>query len=108
VRLAKIDADAHSSVKGTYEIAGFPTLIYFSNGQKIKYNGQRTKEFMVNWLNKKTSPAVTVIEAAQLEEIAANGKVNVVFHGDLASHENGALFQELATADDYNSTPQDM
>ena len=106
MRLAKIDADAHSSVKASYDISGFPTLIYFSNGQKIKYNGQRTKEFMVNWLNKKTRPAVTAIEASQLEELATNGKVNVVFHGDLASHENGALFQELATADDYNSISQ--
>jgi protein disulfide-isomerase A1 len=61
VRVAKIDADAHQSVKGTYQVQGFPTLIFFANGQQIKYNGQRTKEFMVNWLSKKTRPALVPI-----------------------------------------------
>ena len=103
VRLAKIDADEHSSVKETYEVRGFPTIIYFSNSQQIKYNGQRTKEFMVNWLNKKTKPAVTELEVSQLGELSTNGKVNIVFHGDVASHEHGNLFKELAIADDYNS-----
>ena len=32
-----------------------------------------------------------------------NRTVNIVFHGDIASHEHGNLFKELATADDYNS-----
>jgi hypothetical protein len=91
-------------VKSVYEVKGFPTLIYFSNGQKIKYNGQRTKEFMVNWLNKKTRPAVTALELSQLEEVVGDGKVNIVFHGDLATHELGSSFEQLATADDYNST----
>ena len=58
---------------------------------------------MVNWLNKKTRPAVTELEASQLEELSTNGKINIVFHGDIASHEHGNLFKELATADDYNS-----
>jgi len=58
---------------------------------------------MVNWLNKKTRPAVTELEASQLGELSTNGKVNIVFHGDVANHEHGNLFKELATADDYNS-----
>jgi thioredoxin-like negative regulator of GroEL len=103
VRLAKIDADAHSSVKGPYEVRGFPTLYYFSHGQKMKYSGQRTKEFMVNWLSKKTRPAVVAIELEKLEELSTNGKVNIVFHGDLEANEHGKLIQEIAIADDYNS-----
>jgi len=90
-------------VKGPYEVKGFPTLYFYSNGQKIKYSGQRTKDFLINWLSKKTGPAVNAIEAAQIEALAENGKVNVVFHGDLAAHEQGKLFEEIATADDYNS-----
>ena len=81
MRVAKIDADEHSSVKGTYGVQGFPTLIFFNKGQQVKYNGQRTKEFMVNWLSKKTRPALIQIEAAKLEEIEASDKINVVLHG---------------------------
>ena len=91
-------------MKGPYEVKGFPTLYFYSNGQKIKYSGQRTKDFLINWLSKKTGPAVNAIEAAQIEALAENGKVNVVFHGDLAAHEQGKLFEEIATADDYNCT----
>jgi thioredoxin-like negative regulator of GroEL len=101
VRVAKIDADEHSSVKGAYGVQGFPTLIFFHKGQQIKYNGQRSKDFMVNWLTKKTRPAVVEIEASQLDDLASNGKVNVVLHGEIDS-EQGKLLQEIATADDYN------
>lgn len=80
-------------MKGPYEVKGFPTLYFYSNGQKIKYNGQRTKDFLINWLTKKTGPSVNVIEAAQLEELSANGKVNVVFYGDLTANEHGKLFE---------------
>jgi len=48
---------------------------------------------MVNWLNKKIKPAVTNIEAPQLEEISTDGKINIVFHGDLASNQYATLFQ---------------
>jgi protein disulfide-isomerase A1 len=64
VRLAKIDADEHSSVKGQFGVQGFPTLIFFSNGQQVKYNGQRSKDAMVNWLLKKTRDPVVAIEAS--------------------------------------------
>ena len=81
MRVAKIDADAHSSVKGTYQVQGFPTLIFFANGQQVKYNGQRTKEFMVNWLSKKTRPALVSINTEELDSVIVNGKVSVVLHG---------------------------
>lgn len=29
VRLAKIDCDTHSKAKGTFQVSGFPTIIYF-------------------------------------------------------------------------------
>jgi len=107
VRVAKIDADEHSSVKSTYGVQGFPTLIFFHKGQQIKYNGQRSKDFMVNWLTKKTRPAVVEIEADQLSELSTNGKVNVVLHGEVDS-EQGKVLQEIAAADDYNSTSKNI
>ena len=82
VRLAKIDADEHSSVKGGFGISGFPTLLFFSNGQQIKYGGQRTKEVMVSWLTKKTRPAVTAVEPSQLSELSTDGKVNILLYTD--------------------------
>lgn len=102
MKLAKIDADEYGSVKGTYGVQGFPTLIFFNNGQSMKYNGQRSKEFMVNWLSKKTRDPVLPITPEQLEDLTTNGKVNIVFHGDLAS-ESGQIIANLAKVDDFNS-----
>ena len=99
VRLAKVDCDEHGSVKGTYGVQGFPTLIFFVKGEQLKYNGQRTKDTMVNWLLKKTRPAVTEVEASALSEIASNGKVSIVIHGETTPG-----FEQLAVLDDYNST----
>jgi protein disulfide-isomerase-like protein len=103
VRLAKIDADEFSSVKGTYGVQGFPTLIFFNNGQSQKYSGQRSKEFMVNWLSKKTRDPVVAITASELEALSSNGKINIVYHGDIST-ENGQILANLAKVDDFNST----
>lgn len=103
MKLAKIDADEYGSVKGTYGVQGFPTLIFFNNGQSMKYNGQRSKEFMVNWLSKKTRDAVVAISSEELVGLSSNGKVNIVYHGDISS-ENGQIIANLAKVDDFNST----
>lgn len=58
---------------------------------------------MVNWLTKKTRPAVVEIEAEGLAELSTNNKVNVVLHGDVES-DHGKALQDIATADDYNCT----
>lgn len=101
MKLAKIDCDAHSDIKSKYGVQGFPTLIFFLNGQEIKYNGQRSKDFMVNWLSKKTRDPVIAIEADKIESLS-DGKVNILFHGDIES-EQGQAVTSLAQADDYNS-----
>jgi protein disulfide-isomerase A1 len=103
VRLAKVDCDAHPTVKGSYSVQGFPTLLFFNNGVEVKYNGQRSKEFMVNWLSKKTRDPVVAIAADQLAALATDGKVNIVFHGDITSSQ-GSSISAIAVADDYNST----
>lgn len=51
----------------------------------MDYNGQRTKDFMVNWLKKRISDPVTKISKEEYEKLNDddNEKVCVVFHGDL-------------------------
>lgn len=102
MRLAKIDADEHSSVKGGFGIQGFPTILFFSKGQQIKYSGGRSKEVIINWLNKKTKPSVTIIEPSQVDELASNGKVNILLHTDESAQHDEA-FSAQANVDDYNS-----
>jgi hypothetical protein len=57
---------------------------------------------MVNWLSKKTRPALISVEASKLEEIVSDSKVNIVVHG-AADSASGKIVEEIAVADDYNS-----
>jgi protein disulfide-isomerase A1 len=37
IRLAKVDATIHKELATTYGVKGFPTLLFFNNGEKLEY-----------------------------------------------------------------------
>lgn len=76
-------------------------MFFFHKGEAITYKGQRTKEYLVNWLLKKTRDPLVPIDQAAYEKIQTEGKVAVVFHGD-ASSDQGQIVSKLAIADDFN------
>ncbi len=86
-RVAKIDSTENSKSAGTYGVKGYPTLIFFLNGTKVEYNGQRTKDTMFNWLVKRTREPVSQITAEKYKELADAQGVSVVYHGDLSKAE---------------------
>lgn len=63
LRLAKVDATVHKKAAGEFGVQGYPTLFFFYNGEKIDYNGPRSKEGMLNWLLKRTRDPITQITA---------------------------------------------
>lgn len=102
VKLAKVDATVDPKVAGQYKVQGYPTLFFFHKGEKIDYNGQRTKEYLVNWLLKKTRDPLVPLDQAGYDNLQTEEKVSIVFHGDASSTE-GQIVAKLAVADDYNS-----
>ena len=58
---------------------------------------------MIFWIGKKTLPPIIPIEEDRLTDLETDGKVNIVFYGDLAS-DKGSLLTKVAAADDFNST----
>jgi protein disulfide-isomerase A1 len=70
VAFAKIDATEHNELALQFHVEGFPTILFFINGEHKPYTGGRTSDEIVAWLKKKTGPAVTIIQsAAQAEEL---------------------------------------
>jgi|LauGreDrversion4_2_1035121.scaffolds.fasta_scaffold66222_3 protein disulfide isomerase len=57
-KLAKIDATVEQELAKKFGVQGYPTLLWFVNGQKSDYKGGRTSDTIVEWINKKTGPAV--------------------------------------------------
>jgi protein disulfide-isomerase A6 len=59
VKIAKIDATVNRQMGQKYGIKGFPTLLLFGaedSTEPIKYEGQRTAEDMVSWVQSQKIP----------------------------------------------------
>jgi protein disulfide-isomerase A1 len=99
--LAKVDADTYKKAAGEYGVRGFPTLFFFINGSKIDYKGDRTKDGIISWVNKKILPVTVELNTeADYTALIGNDAVSVVlFTTDNAQIE---AFQNLARADDHN------
>lgn len=52
-----VDNPASQSLRTTYNITGFPTILYFENGRKkYDYGGERTKDGIIEWMNDPQPP----------------------------------------------------
>ncbi|KAF0919999.1 hypothetical protein E2562_032451 [Oryza meyeriana var. granulata] len=96
VALAKVDATEDTDLAQKYDVQGFPTILFFIDGVPKDYNGARTKEAIVSWINKKLGPGVhnitTVDEAEKI--LTGEDKALLAFLDSLS----GAHSNEIAAA----------
>jgi protein disulfide isomerase len=62
IPLGKVDATEQKAIAEKFGIQGFPTLLFFKNGEKREYTGGRTEEAIVAWMQKKSGDASTLAE----------------------------------------------
>lgn len=103
IYLAKVDATQETELSERYEVRGYPTIKFFVKGTPIEYNGGRTADQLIKWLQKKTGPAATTLtsvdEAKKFTEAAA---VTVVgFFADPESAEAKAYLDAAMELDEY-------
>lgn len=78
-KLAKVDATVEKTVAAKYEIKGYPTLKLFKNEKPQEYEGARTAEGIVSWIEKKTGPPVkTVPSVEEFDKLAEENDFLVV------------------------------
>jgi len=101
IKLAKINSIEEKQVSSDYGVQGFPTLYFMLNGTKVKYNGDRTKEAIVGWVEKKIYPSTREIS---LQEELDNLKNSADVHLVLFSNNTNVVgeYKVKATEDDYN------
>jgi len=83
---ARIDGDAESDVSNEVGIEGFPTVMVFVDGKPVKYDGPRSTEGVLAFMDKAKKPPYTILtEKKALEaflEVAPSAVIGYVGGGD--------------------------
>jgi len=103
IKLAKVDATEESKIAEKFEVRGYPTLKFFKNGKDQEYNGGRTAETIVTWLEKKTGPAAKSLDSVDAAKafVDDNDIAVVGFFKDAASEAAKAFLATADSLDDY-------
>lgn len=66
VTIAKIDCTEYRGICSTHDVKGYPTLLWFENGQKAgKYSGDRSLEDLKNYVNQMAGDKIQAKKAEQ-------------------------------------------
>lgn len=103
IMLGKLDATEEGKVAEKYEVRGYPTLKFFKNGKDMEYNGGRTAETIISWLEKKTGPAAKALDTVEAAKaFVEDNKIAVIgFFKDAASAAAKEFLAVAGNMDDY-------
>ncbi|CAL9078691.1 unnamed protein product [Musa textilis] len=96
VVLAKVDATKANVLAQKYDLQGYPTVLFFSDGVHKDYPGQRNRDAIVAWIKKKIGLGVQTITTAEEAEkiLTSESRLVLGFLDSLV----GADSQELSAA----------
>jgi protein disulfide-isomerase A1 len=101
VKLAKVDDTAEKLDDHRFVVTGYPTL-YFVNGDEVtKYEGERTSEAIVRWVNKRVTPVTELKTREELDAVKKSLGVNVVLQTNQQTEIK--KFRKASTADLHNN-----
>eukprot|EP00066_Takifugu_rubripes_P021814 XP_011611080.1 PREDICTED: protein disulfide-isomerase-like [Takifugu rubripes] len=99
IRLAKVDATEEKELAEKFEIAGFPSLKLFVNGDSMKptdYNGKRTLTAIIQWIKRQASPDVPVLDSVDaVDQFIDSHKITIVGFFEDAESEEAKVFKEV-------------
>jgi len=103
IALAKLDATEEPKVAEQFEVRGYPTLKFFRNGKDTEYNGGRTADTIVSWLEKKTGPpAKTLATVDDAKAFIADNDIAIVGFFDSVDSDGAKAFLSAAgSMDDF-------
>jgi len=94
-KLAQVDATA-VNFAGDYGVEGYPTMLWFENGDHEKYSGPRETDGIVKWVKSHSLPAFNVIKGKEAATFGAS--FDYVLIGYMkAGTKKEAAFEKAAT-----------
>jgi len=104
IALAKLDATEEPKIAEQFEVRGYPTLKFFRNGKDTEYNGGRTADTIVSWLEKKTGPAAkTLATVDEAKAFVADNDIAIIGFFDSVDSDGAKAF--LAAAGNMDDFP---
>jgi len=104
IALAKLDATEEPKIAEQFEVRGYPTLKFFRNGKDTEYNGGRTADTIVSWLEKKTGPpAKTLATVDEAKAFIADNDIAIIGFFDSVDSDGAKAF--LAAAGNMDDFP---
>ncbi|XP_076001914.1 protein disulfide-isomerase isoform X2 [Genypterus blacodes] len=104
LRLGKVDATEETELAQEYGVRGYPTIKFFKGGEKEspkEYSAGRQADDIVNWLKKRTGPAVSPLAGvAEAESLIADNEVAVIGFFKDAESAGMKAYEKAAEATD--------
>ncbi|KAM8843355.1 protein disulfide-isomerase [Synchiropus picturatus] len=104
IRLGKVDATEETELAQEYGVRGYPTIKFFKGGEKEspkEYSAGRQADDIVNWLKKRTGPAVAPLaDDAAAESLISDNEVVVIGFFKDAGSAGAKVFEKAAEAID--------
>jgi len=114
IRLGKVDATEETELAQEFGVRGYPTIKFFKGGEKEspkEYSAGRQADDIVNWLKKRTGPAVaTLAEVTEAESMITDNEVAVIgFFKDAESEDAKAFIKAAESVDEipFGMTSED-
>jgi protein disulfide-isomerase A1 len=100
IKLAKVDCTETQETCEKYAVRGFPTVLFFKNGNMKEYSGQRTADGIVDWLRARSGPRVATLADDEARTLFASQKASSVFLvGEFPADSEGLkVFTEVANS----------
>jgi len=97
IKLASVDATVEPDLAKRFDVKGYPTLKFFSDGTTLEYTGGRAQDDIVSWLRKKTGPAADELNTVdELNKLKEAGDVVVIGAFQDTNGDAAAAFLQVA------------
>ncbi|XP_077380290.1 protein disulfide-isomerase [Festucalex cinctus] len=102
IRLAKVDATEETELAQEFGVRGYPTIKFFKGGDKEspkEYSAGRQADDFINWLKKRTGPAVaTLADVTAAQSLIADNDVVVIGFFKNVESDGAKAFEKAAEA----------
>ncbi|KAI7866300.1 thioredoxin-like protein [Spinellus fusiger] len=96
IALFDVDCTVNQELCQEYKVAGYPTLKLFSKGTHVDYKGPRQSEGIVNYMKRRSLPAVSILSPENFESFKSSDRVVVVGYADADDEASRATFTDVA------------